>query len=98
MFSKDGILITDPGKILQEIEKFYSDLYKAASVMPSENLLNSYLENPEIPKLTPENAEFCEGKLTVAECLKSLQLFGNKWPSDDGLTAKFLKAFLEYCR
>lgn len=58
MFNKDGIFITDPGKILQEIEKSYSDLYKADSLTPYENLLNSCLENPEIPRLAPENAKF----------------------------------------
>ena len=77
---------------MQEIEKFHTDQYKAVSLTPSENLLNSYLVNPEIRRLTPENAEFYEGKLTVAECLKSLQLFDNKWPSADGLTSKFYKA------
>ena len=94
VFNKDGILITDPKKILQEIEKFYSDLYKADSLKPSENLLNSFLANPDIPRLTEENAHACEGKLTVAECLKSLQLFeNNKPPGDDGLPAEFYKAF-----
>ena len=48
VFNKDGILITDPKKILQEIEKFYSNLYKADSLKPSENLLNSFLANPKI--------------------------------------------------
>ena len=62
VFNKDGILITDPK---QEIEKFYSNLYKADSLKPSENLLNSFLANPEMPRLTEENAEACEGK-----CLK----------------------------
>ena len=94
VFNKDGILITNPKGILQEIEKFYSDLYKADSLTPSENLLSSFLENPEIPILTAENAQACEGKITVAECFKSLQLFeNNKSPGDDGLTAEFYKAF-----
>lgn len=47
------------------------------SLTPSENLLNSYLENPEIPRLTGENAQACEGKLMVDECLKSIQSFEN---------------------
>ena len=94
VFNKGGILITDPKKILQEIEKFYSDLYKFDSRKPSENLLNSFLANPEILRLTTENAQACEGKLTVAECLKSRQLFeNNKSPGHDGLTAEFYKAF-----
>ena len=70
MFNKDGILIIDPKEILQEIERFYSDLYKAASrsLKPSENLLNYFLENPEIPRLKPA----IRREITVAECLKSL--------------------------
>ena len=94
VFNKDGTLITNPKEILQEIEKFYSDLYKPESLTPSENLLSSFLENPEIPRLAAENAQACEGKLTVGECLKSLQLFeNNKSPGDDGFTAEFYKAF-----
>jgi len=42
VFNKDGTLITNPKGILQEIEKFYSDLYKADSPTPSENLLNTF--------------------------------------------------------
>ena len=45
VFNKDGILITNPKEILQEIEKFYSDLYKADSLTPSENLLNYFLDS-----------------------------------------------------
>ena len=94
VFNKDGVLITDPKKILQEIEKFYSDLYNADSLPPSENFLNSYLENPEIPRLSVENAQACEEKLTVAKCLKNLQLFeNNNSPGNDDLTAEFYKAF-----
>ena len=79
---------------MYEIEKFYTDLYKDDSLTPSIDLLNSFLENPEIPKLTADNAQICEGKFTVAECFKSLQLFeNNKSPGEDGLTVEFYKAF-----
>ena len=72
----------------------FTQTCKADSLTPSENLLSSFLENPEIPRLTAENAQACEGKLTVAEFFKSLQLFkNNKSPGgDDGLTAEFYKA------
>ena len=86
VLNKDGVLVTDPKKVLYEIEKFYSDLYKADSLAPSDNSLMSFLENLEVPKLTANDAQVCEGKLTVAECFKSLQLFENdKSPGDDGL-------------
>ena len=76
--NNDGILITNPKEILQEIEKFYSDLYKADSLTPSENLLSSFLENPEIPRLTAENAQACEGKLKVAECSNYLKIISRQ--------------------
>ena len=79
---------------MYEIEKFYSDLYKADSLAPSDNSLTSFLETLEVPKLTTNDAQVCEGKLTVVECFKSLQLFeNNKLPGDDGLTVEFYKAF-----
>ena len=38
----------------------------------------------------------CEGKLTISECFKSLQLFqNNKSPGNDGLTVEFYKALWE---
>ena len=85
VFNKEGTLITDPKNVMYEIEKFYTDLYKDDSLTPSIDLLNSFLENPEIPRLTADNAQICEGKCTVAECFKSLQLFeNNKSPGKDG--------------
>ena len=75
IFNGEGVLITDPRKVQQEIERFYSDLCKSDTLSPSENTLNSFLENPDVPKLSQVDAQVCEGKLTVSECFKSLQLF-----------------------
>ena len=94
VFNRNGILVTHPKDVLKEIEKYYSNLYKADSLASSEISRNAFLENPHIPKLTAVNAETCEGKLTVAECFECLQTFeNNKSPGDDGLTAEFYKAF-----
>ena len=75
IFNGEGVLITDPQKVQQEIEKFYSDLCKSDTLSPSENTLNSFLNNPDVPKLSQFDAQVCEGKLTVSECFKSLQFF-----------------------
>ena len=94
VFNKEGTLITDPKNVMHEIEKFYTDLYKDDSLTLSIDLLNSFLENPEIPRLAADNALICEGKFTVAECFKSLQLLeNNKSPGEDGLTVEFYEAF-----
>ena len=84
VFNDEGMLITDPKKILQEIQNFYSNLCKCEPLRPSEEMLNSFLNNSGIPKLTFNEALICDGKLTVDECYKSLQLFeSNKSPGND---------------
>ena len=94
VFNDEGMLITDQKKILQEIQNFCSNLCKCEPLRPSEEMLNSFLNNSGIPKLTFNEALICDGKLTVDECYKSLQLFeSNKSPGNDGLTVEFYKAF-----
>ena len=94
VFDDNGVLITDPKKILQEIQNFYSNLCERDPLSPSEHTLNSFLNNPEMPKLSDTDVQICEGKLTVEECYKSLQLFeSNKSPGNDGLTVEFYRAF-----
>ena len=41
-FDDNGVLITDPKKILQEIQNFYSNLCKLDPLSPSEDSLNSF--------------------------------------------------------
>ena len=75
---------------MQEIQNCYSNLCKRDPLSPSEDTLNSFLNNPEMPKLSDNDVQICEGKLTVEECYKSLQLFeSNKSPGNEGLTVKF---------
>ena len=76
------------------IEGFYSGLYKKDDLEPSENLMNTFLENPLIPRLSVDDSQVCEGKLTIEECVKSLNSFEpNKSPGNDGLTVEFYKFF-----
>ena len=92
------MLITDPQKVQQEIEKeierFHSDLCKTDTLSPSDNTLNSFLKNPDVPKLSQVDAQVCERKLTVSGCFKSLQLFqNNKSQGNDRPTVEFYRAF-----
>ena len=83
IFNGEGTLITDPQKVRQEIERFYSDLCKSDTLSPPKDMLTSFLKNPDIPKLSQLDAQVCEGKLTISECFKSLQLFqNNKTPGE----------------
>ena len=77
---------------MTEVEQFYSDLYSANA--ESSNVSYSFLHKPEIPKLTTEKKNICEGTLSVKECFDCLQSFeNNKSPGNDGLTAEFYKTF-----
>ena len=56
-----------------------------------------YLSEVSTPSLAKEEAEICEGKLTLQECLTALnQMPGNKSPGNDGLTKEFLLCFFRY--
>ena len=52
VFNREGVLITDPKRILQETHNFYSNLCKQDSLSPSEDILNLFLNNPKIRKLS----------------------------------------------
>lgn len=92
LFSSDGLLTVNPSKIMKEIEKFYSDLY--ASNDESVNRNHPFLQRAEIPKLSDEMRDVCEGRLSPKECFDCLQSFqNNKSPGNDGLTAEFYKTF-----
>ena len=92
VFTKKGTLSSDPKIVMTELEDFYTDLYDSEGSLP--DCANLFLRHSEIPKLSPEKAATCEGKLTVEECLQSLQSFkDNKSPGNDGLTVEISKTF-----
>ena len=77
---------------MNELKDFYSGLYNSECNLP--DCTNLFLWHSEIPKLSPEKAATCESKLTVEECLQSLQSFKeNKSPGNDWLTVEFYKTF-----
>ena len=59
VFSEEELLVTDPKRILGVIEGFYSGLYKKDDLEPSENLMNNFLENPHIPRLSFDDSQVC---------------------------------------
>ena len=64
VFDDNGVLITDPKKILQEIQNCYSNLCKRDPLSPSEDTLNSFFSNPEMPEFSDNDVQIGEGKLT----------------------------------
>ena len=72
---------TDPFVILSEQKRFYQDLYTSS---------NNRIVN--IPKLTEEQKQACEGKILLEECELILETFSNnKAPGNDGIPIEFYK-------
>ena len=72
---------------------FYQNLYRKRSVKTEEERLK-YLSESNIPSLSLEERELCEGKLTLTECWNALQTMKNvKSPRNGGLTKEFYVAF-----
>jgi len=79
---------------MKELRSFYSDLYQNKSNENRNALTDSLLSNVHIPKLTVEQRNRCEEKLTVGECFNTLRTFQkNKTPGNDGLTIEFYLVF-----
>ena len=85
--------ITDKKEINTELFKFYKALFEP-KINLSNALIQDYLNRIEIPKLTKEQSQKCEGVITEEELLKALKkLPNNKSPGNDGITKEFYEAF-----
>ncbi len=92
----DGNIITDPSEILKEEKRFYEKLYKEnldthdpEYIYSTESILLN-----DIKKLTDEEKELCDAKVTEKEILNSLkELKNGRTPGSDGLPSDFYKFF-----
>ena len=83
----------DSNEILAKVKEFYSNLYKKRSSKSETDCLK-YLKNINIPKLSTEDMNKREGRLSKQECWDALQSFGNnKSPGNDGLSKEFCVCF-----
>ena len=79
--------------ILQILRGFYKNLYSenldAEAVLKDDSMFCKYL-----PRLSVENKNTCEGKITREECYKALTSMKiNKSPGNDGFTVEFYLTF-----
>ena len=85
----------DSNEILAKLKEFYSNLYKRRSSKSETDCLN-YLKNINIPKLSNEYMNKCEGRLSKQECWDALKQFGNnKSPGNYGLSKGFYVCFFK---
>ena len=88
----NGSVTTDPSTILSEQKRFYQDLY--ASGHQGSDAVMGFLDTLDIPKLSEEQKNACEGKICPMECKLILETFqDNKAPGNDGIPAEFYKKF-----
>ena len=91
----NGVLTTDPLKILNEQKRFYQELYQSINKMSNNSeTISLFLDDLNIPKLSETDKNSCKGKISVSECHKLLDSFqNNKTPGNDGIPIAFYKKF-----
>ena len=86
-------LTADPANINLEFSLFYSNLYKSEPP-PDTLVMESFLNNLEIPTVSRESAENLDRPLSVQEITLCISLMQNdKSPGPDGFSAEFFKKF-----
>lgn len=86
--------VTDPLKILDELNNFYSTLYQSRNPPLHEQLFKNMLNVEGLGILSENEKEQCEGPLTVEEVKRALdRMQSGKSPGCDGLTSDFYKFF-----
>ena len=90
LYGNENEIIRDKNEILKAIKAFYKKLYSKnkRNINEAPSLLNN------IPRLSDESKELCEGKVTKDECYKMLkEMKNNKSPGNDGFTVEFYSTF-----
>ena len=93
-----GTTISNDDDILEEIRGFYENLYKSDLREDSTSLFQGFTENlrTELPKLSGDQKDLLEGKLTLEECRRALMcLRCGKSPGEDGFFVEFYQFFFE---
>ena len=91
----NGSITTGPFNILSEQRRFYQELYTSRNKNEDNSqMINSFLKDLNIPKLSEEQKVSCEGKITSEECALLLESFANnKSPGNDGIPIEFYRKF-----
>ena len=89
-----GVITTNYEKILDSSAKYYTNLYSRKINTLQPDMLELFLGQSSIPKLSEEERLSCEGRITIEECVKAMDTFENgKTPGNDGIPTEFYKTF-----
>lgn len=90
----EGKHINKQEEILQEVKKFYKQLYANKDQDLDDVNLKDLLQKVEVPKINNKIKEILDAEITKQEVLQALKNFKNdKTPGTDGFTAEFFKFF-----
>ena len=91
---QDGTIVTEQDDIVKETKYFYEHLYKQEEQINDVNFEEIIPEQESIPKLTEEQCNSLEGKVSKYEVLSTLKRMKNGTsPGSDGFTGFFLWFF-----
>ena len=91
LFKEKGEIICNEGDIMIEIKRFYNKLYAKSEVVQNSDI---QFFPVDLPKLSNDSKESCEGLIVERECLQVLEKMKlNKSPGNDGLTVEFYRKF-----
>ena len=87
--------ITNKNQINHQLHHFYKTLFTEKLQIQNEDIA-AYLNQINIPVLTGEQSQTCEGPISENELLIALKnMSNNKSPGNDGLTKEFYETFWE---
>ena len=88
--NSEGKKVTDLIEVLEVVQKFYSELFKAEGTDP--NVAGEILEKIDVT-LNSEDKCLCDQEIVEDDIEKAIsQMVSNKSPGSDGLTSNFYKA------
>lgn len=92
---QDGQIITEQGLILKKQVDYFSSLYNQRTEdNNTPQAVTTFLNNENFPRLSEEEADSCEGEITLQEASYALsQMKNGSSPGSDGLTVDFMKFF-----
>ena len=88
-----GSMTTDPLTILSQQKRFYQDLYRTKTeAVEINSSINEFLNKLGIPRISAEQKQMCEGKISIQECENVLDSFQtNKTPGNYRIPIEFYK-------
>ena len=92
---EDGRLITNQHDIRNTQREFYQKLYSHERENPYlENDIDAFLRDSNVPSLTENETNSCEGEITIDEATKALKdMNSGSSPGPDGLSTEFYRFF-----